>query len=124
MNLRQHTRTGIALAAAYAVALQAVLLAFGVPSAGGIAAVPMCSAAAGHSAPAGPGRGKSQGQGQDCLEACLTGCCSGAPICPAPPEAAIYAPVSAQMLAPAPAIVAFPVAPVGTAHRSRAPPVA
>src|ERR1700722_18210898 len=94
MNLRRHARIGIALAAAYAVALQAILLAFGVPSAGGVAASPLCSAAAGHSAPAG----QNQGHSQDCLAACLTGCCSGAPICPTPASAAIYAPALAQVL--------------------------
>jgi hypothetical protein len=118
MSLRRHARTGIALAAAYAVALQAVLLAFGVPSVGGVAAVPICSAAAGHSTPAG----HSQGQSQDCLEACLTGCCSGAPICPTPAAAAIYIPAPAQMLTAAPDIGPLWAARITNAHRSRAPP--
>jgi hypothetical protein len=116
MSLRRHARVGIALAAAYAVALQAVLLAFGVPGAGGVAAVPICSAAAGHSAPAG--------QSQDCLDACLTGCCSGAPICPTPAAIAICTPAPAQMLAAAPEIEPLPAARVANAHRSRAPPSA
>jgi hypothetical protein len=146
MSLRRHARTGIALAAAYAVALQAVLLAFGVPGAG--AAVPLCSAAAGHAAPAGQSQAHSQGQSQeqsqaqsqgqsqgqsqeqrnqdhnrDCLAACLTGCCSSAPICPMPVAAAIDAPAPAQqLLTVASAVERVWAARATNAHRSRAPP--
>ena len=116
MSLWRHARIGIAVAAAYAVALQAVLLAFGVPSAGGVAAVPICSAAAGHSTPAR--------QSQDCLEACLTGCCSGAPICPKPAAAAIYAPTWARILTAVSNTRPLWAARVTNAHRSRAPPLA
>ncbi len=123
MSSRRHTRTGIALAAAYAVALQTVLLAFGVPSAGGVAAVPLCSAAAGHSAPAGQSQGDSRGHSQDCLTACLTGCCSSAPICPMPAAATIYVPAPAQqMLTVASDVEPLCAARAANAHRSRAPP--
>ncbi|MGA9010678.1 MAG: hypothetical protein WB495_28250 [Xanthobacteraceae bacterium] len=114
MSLRRHARIGIALAAAYAFALQAVLLAFGIPSAGGVAAVSICSAAAGHSTPAG--------QSQDCLEACLTLCCRGAPICLTPAAVAIYAPAPAQMLTAVPEVGPLPAVRIAAAHRSRAPP--
>jgi hypothetical protein len=118
MKLRHHTRAGLALAAAYAVALQAILLAFSAPiaGAGGVVTLQICSGIAGHSAPAG--------RGQDCLDACLTGCCGGAPICPSPLGAMLYAPALAETMAPV-----FDVGPllavrVANAHRSRAPPAA
>jgi len=119
MSLRHHARAGLALAAAYAVALQAILLAFGVPiaGAGGVSAFPVCAAAAGHSAPAG--------HGQDCLEACLTGCCSGAVfVGPAPAGAMVYAPTPAQTMAPALGARPHLAARITNAHRSRAPPAA
>jgi hypothetical protein len=126
MNSRHYARIGTALAAAYAVALQAMLLAYGVPlaAAGGI--VPICSQAAGHSAAAGQGQNHGQDHGQDCLEACLTGCCSSAPVCPAPAAAAatLYKPALAQVMAPARQAGPRLAARVTAAHRSRAPPLA
>lgn len=118
MSLRHHARAGIALGAAYAVGLQAILLAVGAPVAGaaGIVTIPICAnAPAGHSAPSG--------SGQDCLEACLTGCCGAVPVCPAPAGAMIYAPAVAQTLAPAPEARPHVAARVSNAHRSRAPPI-
>ncbi len=117
MSLRHHARAGIALAAAYAVALQAILLAVSVPvAAAGTAVLPICSAVSGHSAPAN--------HGQDCLDACLTGCCSGAPVCPSPADAVVTAPVVAQTMAPALGISPHLAERVDNAHRSRAPPAA
>jgi len=120
MSIRHHLRTLVALAAAYALALQAILLAVG-PLAGGarFGALPICSglgsaADAGHSSPAG--------HGQNCPGACL-GCCCGTPVCPAPPMPALsYAPAPLETLAAA--LVPPPRLPVraDAAHRSRAPP--
>jgi hypothetical protein len=123
MSLRQYARAGIALAAAYAVALQAILLAFSVPvAAAGAAILPICSAASGHSAPTGHPTGHPSGHGQDCLDACLTGCCSGAPVCPSPAAAAMAAPVVVQTMAPALGVSRRLAERVDHAHRSRAPP--
>jgi hypothetical protein len=118
MHLRHHARAGMALAAAYAVALQAILLTYGVPlaGAGGASAFPICSQAAGHSAPAG--------HGQDCLESCLTGCCGSAPVCPMPAAASVAAPEQALAITPALGAWPQPVARVTYAHCSRAPPLA
>jgi hypothetical protein len=127
MNVRYHARAAIALAAAYVVALQAVLLAFGAPvaGAGGFAALPICaSTAAGHSAPIGHEQGHGQGHGQDCLDACLTGCCCGAPILPAAARAAVNVPAPMHALAVARHTGAPFVASFTNAHRSRAPPAA
>jgi hypothetical protein len=109
----------VALAAAYALALQANLLAIGapLPGAGEFAAVPVCSAlGTGHPAP--------PGHGPDCLGACLTGCCGGAPLCPVPAMAATYAPLPLQ--SPAVTAEAAPVSylQAARAHRCRAPPLA
>jgi hypothetical protein len=118
MKLRHHARAGLALAAAYAVALQGILLAFSAPiaGAGGVVTLQICSGIAGHSAPAG--------HGQDCLDACLTGCCGGAPICPSPPGAMLYAPAPGETMAPVFDVRPVLVVRVTNAHRSRAPPAA
>jgi hypothetical protein len=119
MTMRRSARTLVALAAAYAVALQALLLAVGVPAAGAseFAAVPVCSSfGAGHSAPAG--------HAQDCLGACLTGCCCGAAVFPAPGPAMAYAPVALLRIAAAPATAPPLRRSVTRANRSRAPPLA
>jgi len=121
MSIWHRARAGVALAAAYAVALQTMLLAIGAPAGGPaqLAALPICSVlgsapASRHSAPGG--------QAHDCLGACL-GCC-GIPVCPTSGSALNYAPsalhvVAAMLTAPLP----LPLAPTG-AHRSRAPPFA
>jgi hypothetical protein len=110
--MRRSARRLVALAAAYAVALQALLLAVGAPVAGApqFAAVPICASFAGHS--------------QDCLGACLTGCCCGATVFPAPGLAMAYTPGLLLRIAAAPA-TAPPTRPgVTPANRSRAPPFA
>jgi hypothetical protein len=119
MKLQPHARAGIALTVAYAVALQALLLAFIAPSTAlaGTAALPLCVSS--HLAPSRPGQ---SGHGQDCLDACLTGCCSAAPLLPAPARALIYAPKPLQMLAAGFEAREPIVAGHAKAHRSRAPP--
>ena len=114
-QMRHNLRTLVALAAAYAVALQALLLAVGGPFAG--AALPICSSVgpnhAGHSAPAH--------QGDCCPGTCLGSCC-GTSVCPAPGPALAYAPAPLQTVAAAFALPPpLPVRVTG-AHRSRAPP--
>jgi hypothetical protein len=122
MNVRYHARAAAALAAAYVVALQAILLAFSAPGAGAVAALSICaSAVPGHSAPIGHAPIE---HGQDCLDACLTGCCCGAPILPAPTGAAGYVPAPLYTLAAAHNASAPFFASPTNAHRSRAPPVA
>jgi hypothetical protein len=118
MGVRQYVRAAVALIAAYAVALQTILLVLTVPIAGtaAFAAQPICShgAATTGSAP--------NGHAHDCLGACLTGCCCGTTVLPTPEAAVACAPQRA------PSVVAV-IAPVSTlplsvtaAHRSRAPP--
>jgi len=120
MMIRRHVRAAIALIAAYAVALQTILLALVLPVAGtaAFAAQPVCAA----SGTAGTGSVPA-GHARDCLAACLTGCCGGASAVP-PPAAAMIA--LAPQAAPAPASKLKRVAtlrpPVTGAHRSRAPP--
>jgi hypothetical protein len=123
MTLQPRARTAIALLAAYALALQALFLA-GIASASsaslaGVTALPICASA--HSSPAGNGQ---TGHGQDCLDACLTGCCCGVPILPLPPKAAYSAPRPLQVLAAAREADALVLVRAAKAHRSRAPPVA
>jgi hypothetical protein len=122
MKLQPRARAWIALVAAYAVALQALLLAVIAPSAvaAGAAALPICASSV-HPAPGGPGQA---GHGQDCLDACLTGCCCAAPLLPVPARALLYAPRPLQTFAEG----GEPQAPMligrAKAHRSRAPPAA
>jgi len=122
MSMRHHVRAGVALAAAYAVALQAILLAIGAPGgvAGELAALPICSTlgstqGGGHSAPGG--------QTHDCLGACL-GCGCGTPVCPTAGPALGYAPAPLHIIAAA--VTARPLLQLRAtgAHRSRAPPFA
>lgn len=113
----RHTRAIVALAAAYAVAAQAILLAVGpLAGAGDLAAQPICSrAAAGERNPA-PAR-----HGCDCLAACLA-CCCGAPATPAPATAVVSALRPARRIAAAVEIAPEPRLSLTRAHRSRAPP--
>jgi hypothetical protein len=128
MTLQPRARTGIALIAAYAVALQALLLAVVVPaaSAAGTAALPICAGAGSHAAQSSHGpRGHGQaGYGQDCLDACLTGCCCGAPLLPLPPRAFNLTAKPLQILTAA--VEGRASAPIraAKAHRSRGPPAA
>jgi hypothetical protein len=119
MRIHGSARAAVALVAAYAVALQTILLVFGGSLAGaaGFAGQPICShsgAATTSPAPAGPGR--------DCLAACLSGCMCGAIAVPVRGAALLYAPQPLQTLAAA--AEAAPAMPLSAsrAHRSRAPP--
>ncbi len=121
MRTRYYARAVVALVAAYAVALQAILLVLGGPiaGAGDFAAQPICSAfgAAGTgSAPVG--------HEHDCLAACLIGCCCGATAAPAPGAILVYALKPARTVGAA-GEAATPTLRLSAtgAHRSRAPPL-
>jgi hypothetical protein len=121
MRIPGPARTAVALVAAYAVALQTILLVFGGPVAGAIdfAGRPICShLGAGTTSPA------PSEHGRDCLAACLTGCIGGAVAVPAPGAALFYAPAPLHTVAAA--IEAAPAIRLSAtgAHRSRAPPPA
>jgi hypothetical protein len=120
MIMRRYGRALLALIAAYAVALQAVLLAVGGPAFGAtqFAAVPICSpfgsTVPGHAPPR---------HGHDCLLAtCVAGCCWASHAAPSPDLAVIHAPDLAR--ASAAAADAAPILRLSLtrAHRSRAPP--
>ena len=119
MTLRRSARALVALLAAYAVALQTMVLVAGGPAAGMLAlsALPICSPLdAGRSDPA------PVGHSHDCLAACLAGC-SGNPHPLPPAVAAVYGPQPVRMIAvPVDATVPLRFGATG-AHRSRAPPV-
>jgi hypothetical protein len=122
MTIRQYVRATVALIAAYAVALQTILLVFAgaVPAgAASFAETPICSAAG------AAGTGSVPGHGQDCLTACLTGCCcGGAAAVPMPGATAAYAPEPARIVIAAIEATATPRPGMTAAHRSRAPPLA
>lgn len=119
MNMRHHARALVALAAAYAVALQAILLAVGGPiiaRGGEFGALPICSSlGAGHAAPLGHTGG--------CPGTCF-GCCCGPPVCHFPAPAMTYAPAPAQTVAVARVATRRLLVGAARAHRSRAPPLA
>jgi hypothetical protein len=120
MSMRRHIRAAVALIAAYAVALQMILLALVGPlSTAHLAAQPICSSFG----TAGTGS-VPPGHSQDCLAACLTGCCCGATAVPVPGATVAYAPEPAQTVTAA--IEAAIAMRPGTAaaNRSRAPPLA
>ena len=118
MSIRRYVRATVALLAAYAVALQTILLVFAgtVPRAPSFAATPICSGA-GSTDPAAPEHS------QDCLSACLTGCCCGATALPVPGSTVAYAPEPTRIVIASigPAAAAQPG--ITAAHRSRAPPL-
>ena len=119
MSIRQYVRATVALIAAYAVALQTILLVFAgaVPAgAKSFAATPICLGA-GSSGPASPGHS------QDCLTACLTGCCCGTAAIPVPRATVAYAPEPARIVMAATDAAAGAPTGVTAAHRSRAPPL-
>jgi hypothetical protein len=118
MSIRRHVRATVALIAAYAVALQTILLVFAgaVPGATSLAATPICSSVGTTGTGSVP-----PGHGQDCLTACLTGCCCGATIVPVPGATVAYAPEPARIVI-AVIEVAAVTRPSVAAHRSRAPP--
>jgi hypothetical protein len=139
MKLQPRARAGIALMAAYTVAVQALLLAVIAPAAAvagisaGVAALPICARAASSSAQPDDGQAGQSGQpgqvghaghGQDCLDACLTGCCCGAPLVPLPAGVSYGAPKPLQMLAPESETHRPILLRAAKAHRSRAPPAA
>lgn len=123
MSAWRKTRSIVALAVAYTVAVQAVLLAVGGPMGGAtdFAASSLCSASqAGVPHPAPGGKDKDH----DCPAAC-TACCCGAPVVPSSAVAAVvsYAHVVADSSADVPANTATPRFNLDRAHRSRAPPL-
>ena len=121
MSIRRYVRATVALIAAYAVALQTILLVFAgtVPGATQYAATPICSAIG----TAGTGS-VPPGHSQDCLAACLTGCCCGTAAVPVPGTAIGYAPEPAQTVTAAIEAAAAMRPGITAAHRSRAPPLA
>lgn len=116
-------RATVALAVAYAVALQAVLLAFGMPASGspGLAVLPICAHVGGaRSAPTGDHHDHDGGR----VTCCIAGCCCGAPADAAAGPMLSYAPPPRQILAaPLKAALRLRLSVTG-AHRSRAPPSA
>lgn len=119
MKMRHYYRPVLAQVAAYAVALQAILLVVAGPMAGaaGLFVAPICS----HSGVGIPGPAPA-GHGCDCIANCLAGCCSTAA---GPPAgiAALDAPRSMQTVVAALAIVPILRSGAAVAHRSRAPPL-
>jgi hypothetical protein len=121
MRIHDSARAAVALAAAYAVALQTILLVFGSAGAGapGFAGQAVCShLGAGTSGPV-PAE-----HGRDCLAACLTGCIGGAVAMPEPGAALLYAPQPLHAVAAAVEAAATMRLSATGAHRSRAPPLA
>jgi hypothetical protein len=121
MSIRRYVRATAALIAAYAVALQTILLVFAgvVPGATQFAATPICSTIG----TAGSGS-VPPGHSQDCLAACLTGCCCGAAAVPVPGTTIAYAPEPAQTVTAAIEAASAMRPGITAAHRSRAPPLA
>jgi hypothetical protein len=119
MSISRFARMAVALIAAYAVALQTILLVLMIPVAGSaaFAAQPIClsSAVGSGSAP--------NGHAHDCLGACLTGCCCGTTVLPTPGPAVGYRPERALPVVAA--LQQVPRSQLGAtgAHRSRAPPL-
>jgi hypothetical protein len=118
MSFASRLRAVLALATAYAVALQVILLAIAGPLGTGaaLAGAPICSHfGAGGSAPAGPAGG--------CIGTCF-GCCCGPPVCPTFAPAMTFAPALAQTIAIARMATPRLLVSAAHAHRSRAPPLA
>jgi hypothetical protein len=119
MSIRRYARAAVALIAAYAVALQMILLALvGPMSTTHFAVQPVCSAFGA----AGTGS-VPPGHSQDCLAACLTGCCCGAITVPVPGATFAYAPEPAQTVTAAIEAGTATRPGMTAAHRSRAPPL-
>jgi hypothetical protein len=119
MRIHGSARAAVAVVAAYAVALQTILLVFGGSIAGAddLFGQTICSHdGGGTSAPA------PAGHGHDCLAACLTGCSCGAAAVPVRESALLSAPQPLRLVAASaqakPAIWPSAI----RAHRSRAPP--
>ncbi len=125
MNRPCAGRKIVALVAAYAVALQAILVVFAGSLTGTMALAdqPICASiglgGAGKTPTGGDG---PAGHSHDCLAACAVGCCATAGGPQAPATAVIVTPRSGPIAAPI--HVAPPLAQTVTgAHRSRAPPL-
>jgi hypothetical protein len=121
MSAWRKTRAIVALAAAYAVAAQTILLAVG-GSVGGVtdlAAASLCS-----TFQAGVDHPASGGKEHDCPAACAACCCSApATSRSAATVAAAYERVPAGSIAAVPADAATWYFKLDRAHRSRAPPL-
>jgi|GEM_PF-6113497 len=119
MSFGRRLNAVLALAAAYAVAVQVVLVAVAGPLATGVAFAgqPLCShfGAGGSTPPAG--------HAGVCIGVCF-GCCCGPSICPTPTPEMTYAPVPAQAIALARVVAPHVVVRILDAHRCRAPPTA
>jgi hypothetical protein len=120
MRIHGSARAAVAVVAAYAVALQTILLVFGGSIAGAddLFGQTICS----HDS-SGTNDSAPIGHGRDCLAACLTGCSCGVTAAPVRDSALLYAPQPLQFVAALgqanPAIWSSAV----RAHRSRAPPL-
>ena len=115
MSHRFRSRRVVALIAAYAVALQALLLPLSV--AAGAPDFSLCASASS----AGPHSGAGHATGCPCAAGCGTQCCVNAIASP-PETIGVLAPVSVANLAPVPA-AALDVQPYRhSAQRARAPP--
>ncbi len=112
-------RPVLALAVAYAVALQALMLVAVDPFGGANAwsASPICAAAGG-----GGSAPQPAGHAHDCLASCLVGCC-GAPALPACESRMVHADVTGPVLAAATVAAVGARPSVTGSHRSRAPPL-
>jgi|SRR5579862_1794817 len=119
MRIKGSARAAVALVAAYAVALQTILLVFGgsVTGAAGFAGLPICSHFGDGTSDQVP-----SGHGRECVAACLTGCSCGAVAVPTRAASLSYAPEPSQVIAALgdanPAIRQSAIC----AHHSRAPP--
>ena len=119
MNNRRKARVVVALIAAYAVALQTILLVLAIPVAGpaALAAQPICATNAAQGTGSVPA-----GHTRDCLTACLTGCCGGATTVPPVRAVIAFEPQVTSAHAAVPARQSTLLPPVTGSHRSRAPP--
>lgn len=122
MSVRPEVRAVVALAAAYALVLQAAVLVIGIASAAeyaGLGAPTLCShpnGASRHSAPV-------QESPFCCTAVCL-GCCCAAMVPPAASPAFVSRRLPAQRPAPLSMFAAVLPPPLAHANRSRAPPLA
>lgn len=123
MSIRYYARTMVALLAAYAVALQSMLLAVGAPViaapefAGQSSSLPICSGA-------GPGSSIPVDHDHSCIGACLADCCGNTSVTPHLIAAVLEVPRAGRAVTVAlESIPALPF-PTAGAHRSRAPPFA
>ena len=119
MRLGSKIRTIVALATAYATAVQAILLVIGAPIAGAtdFAASSLCLSSRQGTAHLPPGKHQ-----HDCSAACAA-CCCGATAAPAAAVPVAYEKVPVGLIAAGAAIVPTWRFNAGRANRSRAPPL-